>query len=65
MKGEVKKDTEEKKQAKIGEELEQYSSGTIEKKKTTEMQPNQQGRKRKLKLTILQFHSLKDCKKES
>ena len=29
----------------IGEELEQHSSGTIETKKTTEMQPNQQGKK--------------------
>ena len=30
-----KKDTEEEKQAEIGEELEQHSSGTSEKKKTT------------------------------
>ena len=29
------KDTEEEKQAEIGKELEQHSSGTIEKKKTT------------------------------
>ena len=32
-----KKDIEEEKQAKIGEELEQHSSGTTEKKKTTLM----------------------------
>ena len=36
-----KKDNEEEKQAEIGEELEQHSSGTTEKKKTTEMQLNQ------------------------
>ena len=34
-KGGEKKDTEEEKQAKIGEELEQHSCGTSEKKKTT------------------------------
>ena len=38
MKGEVKRGTlEEEKQAEIGEEIEQHSSGTTEKKKTTEM----------------------------
>ena len=36
-----KRDTEEEKQTKIGEELEQHNSGTTKKKKTTEMQPNQ------------------------
>ena len=36
-----KRDTEEEKQAEIGEELEQHRSGTTEKKKTTKMQPNQ------------------------
>ena len=44
-----KKDTEEEKQAEIGEELEQHSSGTTEKKKTIEMQPNQQGKKEEVK----------------
>ena len=48
MRGE-KKDIEEEKQGEIGEELEQHSSGTIEKKKTTEMQPNQQGKKEEVK----------------
>ena len=50
-----KRDTEEEKQAEIGEESEQHSSRTTEKKKTTEMQLNQQGKnkKKKLKLTIL------------
>ena len=36
-----KKDTEEEKQAEIGEELKQHSLGTTKKKKATEMQPNQ------------------------
>ena len=36
-----KKDIEEEKQVEIGEELEQHSSGTTEKKKTIEMRPNQ------------------------
>ena len=40
MRGE-KRDTKEEKQVEIGEELEQHSSRTTEKKKTTEMQPNQ------------------------
>ena len=44
-----KKDTEGEKQAEIGEELEKHSLGTIEKKKTTEMQPNQQGKKEEVK----------------
>ena len=44
MRGE-KRETEEKKQEEIGEELEQLSSGTNEKKKAIEMQPNQQGKK--------------------
>ena len=39
MRGE-RRDIEEEKQAKIGEELKQHSSGTTEKKKITEMQPN-------------------------
>ena len=45
-----KKDTEEEKQAEMEEELEQHSSGTSAKKKTTEMQPNQQGKKEKVKV---------------
>ena len=36
-----KRNTEEEKQSEIGEELEQHSSGTTEKKKTTEIQLNQ------------------------
>ena len=36
-----KREIEEEKQAEIGEKLEQHSSGTTEKKKTTEMKPNQ------------------------
>ena len=35
------RDTEEEKQAEIGEELEQHSSETTEKEKTIEMQPKQ------------------------
>ena len=42
-----KRDTEEEKQAEIGEESEQHSSRTTEKKKTTEMQLNQHGKKKK------------------
>ena len=41
--------TEEEKQAEIGEELEQHSSEPIEKKKTIEMQPNQQRKKEEVK----------------
>ena len=44
-----KRDTEEEKQAEIGEELEQHNSGTTEKKKTIEMQPNQQRKKEEVK----------------
>ena len=44
-----KKDTEEKKQVEIGEELEQHGSRTTEKKKTIEMQPNQLGNKKEVK----------------
>ena len=44
-----KRDTEEEKQAEIGEELEKHNSGTTEKKKTTEMQPNQQRKKEEVK----------------
>ena len=44
-----KRDTEEEKQAEIGEELEQHSSRTTGKKKATEMQPNQQGKKEEVK----------------
>ena len=44
-----KRDTEEDKQAEIGEEVEQHSSGTTEKKKTTEMQPKQQRKKEDVK----------------
>ena len=40
---------EEEKQSEIGEELEQHSSGTTEKKKIIEMQPNQQGKKEDVK----------------
>ena len=36
-----KRDTEEEKQVEIGEELEQHSSETIGKEKTTLMQPKQ------------------------
>ena len=44
-----KRDTEEEEQAEIGEELKQHSSRTTEKKKTTEMQPNKQGKKKEVK----------------
>ena len=44
-----KRDIEEEKQAEIGEKLEQHSSGTTEKKKATEMQPNQQGKNEEVK----------------
>ena len=36
-----------------------------EEEKKVEMQPNSRGRRKKLKLTTLQFHSLKDCRKQS
>ena len=48
MRGE-KKDTKEEKQEEIREELEQHSSRTTEKKKTTAMQLNQQGKKEEVK----------------
>ena len=44
-----KRDTGEEKQAEIGEELMQHSSGTTEKKKKIGMQPNQQGKKEEVK----------------
>ena len=44
-----KKDTREERQAEIGEELEQHGLGTTKKKKTTEMQPNQHGKKEEVK----------------
>ena len=45
-----KKNTEEEIQTEIGDELEQHSLGTTEKKKTTEMHPNQQGKKEEVKV---------------
>ena len=50
--GGEKRDTEEEKQAEIGEEIKQHNSGTTEKKKTTEMQLNQQGNKEEVKAYI-------------
>ena len=44
-----KRDIEEEKQVERREELEQHNSRTSEKKKTTEMQPKQQGKKEKVK----------------
>ena len=44
-----KRDIEEEIQAEIGDELEQHRSGTNEKNKTTEMQPNQQRKKEEVK----------------
>ena len=44
-----KRDTKEEKQAEIGNELEQHSSETNEKEKTTKMQPMQQGKKEEVK----------------
>ena len=42
------KDTEEKKHAKIGEELKQHSSKTVEEESTTKMQQEQQVEKTNL-----------------
>ena len=44
-----KRDTEEEKQEEIREELEQHSSESIGKEKTTEMQPKQHGKKEEVK----------------
>ena len=44
-----KRDIEKEKQVEIGEELEQHSSESTEKEKTTEMQPKQQGKKEEVK----------------
>ena len=44
-----KKNTDEEWKIETGEELEQHSSETTKKKKTTEMQPNKQGKKEKVK----------------
>ena len=44
-----KRDTEEEKQAEIGDEFEMHNSETTEKEKTTEMQPKQQGKKEEVK----------------
>ena len=48
-KGVEKKDTEKEKHIEMGEEMEQYSSGTTEKEKATEMQPKHQGKKEEVK----------------
>ena len=48
-----KKNTKEEKQAGIGEELEQHSLETIEKKKQHKCSLSSRGRRKKLKLTIL------------
>ena len=47
--GVEEKDTAKEKQAEMGEELEQYNSGTIEKEKATVKQPKQQGKKEEVK----------------
>ena len=60
-----KNDTEEEKYAKIEEEFKQHNSETIEKEKIVKMQPEQQmekenlGKRKRLKLTTLEFHSLR------
>ena len=60
-----KKDIEEEKQAEIGEEPEQYSSGTTKKKKQHKCSPISKERRKKLSLAILQSYSLRDCRKQS
>ena len=53
-----KRDIEEEKQVEIGEEL-------LRKRKQQKCSLISRERRNKLKLTILQFHSLKDCRKQS
>ena len=65
-----KKDTEEENYAEIGEEFKQHSSETTEEEKTVKMQPEQQekkilGKRKRLRLMNLKFHSLKGCRRQS
>ena len=64
-----KKEIEEKKHTGIGEKLKQQSSEVVEEDRTTKMQQEQQvekgNLKKRLKLTILKFHSLRGCRSQS
>ena len=66
MKGELKSGALRKSNKK---KLEKNLSSTVQKllrkRKQHKCNPSSRGRKKKLKLTILQFHSLKDYKKQS
>ena len=65
-----KNDTKKEKYVEIGEEFKQHNLENIEKEKIIKMQSKQQvekenlGKMKRLKLTTLEFHSLGGCRRQ-